>query len=591
MSWSMGSISQNVSNVNTIGYKRKDTEFKTMLSESHSAPTGPGGGLDIFGVHTADRYAITAQGVITPSDKWSDMAINGRGFFIVSQPSSTDPTTGQPAPPATLSLTDAGSVLYTRAGDFREFAVHTATTTTGTTTSSSPSTSPGTNDTTYLTTSSGQFLMGWKADAWGRIAGEYTSAQTPVPPSTTTTTATTTTTTATGGTKTLVPISWQPNMLQNGAATTAMQMVFNLPSNMPASTGIQTADTTVNDLTNTAQTLRTTWTRTGADTWDVSFSLPNNPGINIMSTQPVAVTFDANGNITTPTGGTTNLDIDWDGNGIIDPVLTPNESQQAVNLSTLKPTTKTTPLTLSMYDNAYNAQTVTANFERWSTDKWAMTISVPATNGTLTDLQVGTGTTTTTPTTPPATTTPVVIPLTFDGAGNLTSPTAGKVTMTVNWSATGAGTSTVTMDIAKLTQLADSSDKISIKSIDQDGYSKGMLSGMTVSQYGEVIGQFTNGKTRTLYKIPVATFAAPDSLDPVSGTLFRRTEEAGAVTVDSVDDQGSGSAIVGSATESSNVKIEDEFTKMIITQKAYSTNAQVFKTADEMTTAVRDLIS
>jgi flagellar hook protein FlgE len=576
----MGSISQNVSNVNTIGYKRKETDFKTVLSETHAAPSAGGGGLDVFGVKTADRFAITAQGVLTPSDSWSDMAINGRGFFIVSQP-TIDATTGAASAPSTVSMTDAGSILYTRAGDFREYAVHTTTTTTGATTSSNPSTSPGQTDTTYLTTPAGQFLMGWKADAWGRIQGEYTSCQTPVPPSATATTGTTTTTTtSSGGTTTLVPISWQPNMVQNGAATTAMQLVMNLPANMPASTAVQTKDTTVKDLANVDQTLRATWTRTAADTWSVGFSLPNNAGINIMSAQPITVTMDGAGNISSPTGGTTNVDIDWDGDGVI--TAGGNESQQAVNLTALKPTQVTTPLMLTVYDNSYNAQSITANFERWGTDSWAMTMSMPSTVGTLSSLQVGT------PTTPPAT--PAVIPITFDGAGNLVSPTS-NITMGITWAGATAGTSTISIDESKLTQLADDNNKIIIKSNDQDGYGSGMLSGTYVSDYGEVIGKFSNGRTRTLYKIPVATFAAPNLLDPISGTLFRRTQEAGDVTVDSIDDQGSGAQIMGATTEASNVKIEDEFTKMIITQKAYSTNAEVFKTCNEMTQSVRDLIT
>ena len=53
--------------------------------------------------------------------------------------------------------------------------------------------------------------------------------------------------------------------------------------------------------------------------------------------------------------------------------------------------------------------------------------------------------------------------------------------------------------------------------------------------------------------------------------------------------QGSGAAMVASSVETSNVDLGDQFTRMIITQKAYSMNATVFKTADEMTQTARDM--
>ncbi len=70
MDWAMGSISQNIANVNTPGYKEKESLFKTVLSESHTAQTNPGttaGSSNIFGVRAVDRNLITKSGTITPT--------------------------------------------------------------------------------------------------------------------------------------------------------------------------------------------------------------------------------------------------------------------------------------------------------------------------------------------------------------------------------------------------------------------------------------------------------------------------------------------------------------------------------------------
>ena len=88
-SWDMNSISQNISNVNTTGYKRKETLFKTVMSESKAGPSTSSGKLNVFGVQTADRSHIAAQGIIGASSHATDLAINGNGFFVVGSPLST----------------------------------------------------------------------------------------------------------------------------------------------------------------------------------------------------------------------------------------------------------------------------------------------------------------------------------------------------------------------------------------------------------------------------------------------------------------------------------------------------------------------
>jgi flagellar hook protein FlgE len=100
-------------------------------------------------------------------------------------------------------------------------------------------------------------------------------------------------------------------------------------------------------------------------------------------------------------------------------------------------------------------------------------------------------------------------------------------------------------------------------------------------QEGYVIATFTNGATQWIYKLPLATFANPLALDPRTGNVFAQTAASGEFNLRDAGAGGAGS-VVPSALEAANVDLADEFTKMIVTQRAYSANARIITTADEM---------
>ena len=88
----LGAVSDNIANVNTVGYKRASTEFSSLISEGNHSEYNSGG------VETTTRYAISDEGLIMGSTSKTDLAIRGNGFFVV---------------------TDAGGTPYmTRAGAF-----------------------------------------------------------------------------------------------------------------------------------------------------------------------------------------------------------------------------------------------------------------------------------------------------------------------------------------------------------------------------------------------------------------------------------------------------------------------------------------
>ncbi|MEQ8370538.1 MAG: flagellar hook-basal body complex protein, partial [Alphaproteobacteria bacterium] len=82
-------------------------------------------------------------------------------------------------------------------------------------------------------------------------------------------------------------------------------------------------------------------------------------------------------------------------------------------------------------------------------------------------------------------------------------------------------------------------------------------------------------------RLPIGTFPNPNGLNLVSGNAFSATDRAGDFFL---NDAGSGSAgaIAAGALEQSGVDLAEEFTNMIIVQRAYSAGTKVITTADEM---------
>jgi len=114
-----------------------------------------------------------------------------------------------------------------------------------------------------------------------------------------------------------------------------------------------------------------------------------------------------------------------------------------------------------------------------------------------------------------------------------------------------------------------------------DGTLFGGLSGVRVDEEGFVVAQFTNGIERNLYKLPVATFANADGLGTVNGNAYRQTTQSGSPSMKAADEAGAGK-ISSKAVEQSTVDIAEEFSDMIIIQRAYSAASKIITTADEM---------
>jgi len=202
---------------------------------------------------------------------------------------------------------------------------------------------------------------------------------------------------------------------------------------------------------------------------------------------------------------------------------------------------------IAYFDQNGDQQNVTLTFTRTAANTWQVT-------GT------------------PAGGTPINQTMTFDGNGNLTS--AGTI------SAGGL----FDLDVSAVSQRGTEFMKVSYQN---DGLGKGQFVRYEVDQTGLVSGVFSSGAARSLYRVAIADFANPNALDEHNASLYSATDASGAASlrVASVER----TTLNPGAVEIANVDLADSFTKMIVTQRAYDSSAQVVRTIDEMTQTIRDL--
>ncbi len=132
-----------------------------------------------------------------------------------------------------------------------------------------------------------------------------------------------------------------------------------------------------------------------------------------------------------------------------------------------------------------------------------------------------------------------------------------------------------------ITQFADSNGDAEA-TIQQNGFAAGSLESVAVTDKGRIAGTYSNGRTIDLAEITLANFSGANMLKRIDGGAFEETAESGGPTY------GAPGSIIGSSLEGSNVDIADEFTKLIVTQQAYSANTKVITTSNQM---VQDLLN
>jgi flagellar hook protein FlgE len=187
---------------------------------------------------------------------------------------------------------------------------------------------------------------------------------------------------------------------------------------------------------------------------------------------------------------------------------------------------------------------------------------------------------------------------TFSNQGILTQINGGAIadqSLTVSGFPSGAQPLVLTWDLVnnvtglsrgEMTSYA--SDSVT-NSVVQDGYSTGVLRGLSVDGEGIISGLFSNGQTQQLWQVQLADFLSPWGLSRQGDTLFGETAQSGQPIYGTAKTGGFGS-IMGSALEQSNVDLSSEFVTMIQNQRAYQANSRIVTTVDQMMQEVVNLV-
>jgi flagellar hook protein FlgE len=591
-SFALQNISGNIANSSTVGYKGIGTSFEDLVASATTPDRQPAGGV------TAHSQAtITTQGSISASTVGTNIAISGDGFFNVQKPIGVTDNV-----PVFNGVTD-----YTRRGDFQL------------------------NANGNLVNGAGYYLLGVTVDPkTGNPVGNVPqvlqfqnnfipaqattkityAANLPTKPSTVaSSTAATGSLVALGG---LNPADFSPGFNPQIVGTPATPFAdatttgSAVNSKLVAPTLI-TGATLLSGAANTNSLTSNFNAGPPGDTITVNgttitFVAAGAVGNQLNVTDSVAtllakidsITGTANpstvagGAITLHTGTTSNLSITSSnaaamaalglpatvtlarngggtaGAGVVigsDNTVFTNESISGGAVTAFDPTG--TPINLQLRW----AKTDSATLGAGHTDTWNLFYQSSSTATGAQTAWVNAGTN-----------------FVFAN-GTLVNP-AGSSIVIPNVAVNNQSLGNITFNFGSggLTQFASTGGTVTVNQIQQDGFAAGQLQSVAINNSGLVVGTFSNGQNLDLAAVSLSHFNGTNFLKALDGGAYAATDLSGVAIT------GATGTINGSSLEGSNTDIADEFTKLIVTQQAYSANTKVITTANDMVQSLLNVL-
>ena len=239
------------------------------------------------------------------------------------------------------------------------------------------------------------------------------------------------------------------------------------------------------------------------------------------------------------------------------------------NLDATAAVGKTVQTSITMYDSQGNPHPMNYTFTKTGSNAWNMSILNGTTPVVFTD-NAGA----------PLAGSPTTMPVTFDTAGKMTSPTAPS-DLFFN---PGMGTSwpaPVDVDLSGVSQFGGASTALAKTPVSGGGAAMGTLQSFSLGDDGSITGVYTNGQRQLIGQLALATFANPAGLTKAGNSSYRVGDNSGDPQVGTAGSGGRGSLTAG-ALEMSNVDLSQEFTGLIIAQRGFQANSKVITTSDEM---------
>lgn len=559
------SIANNIANINTIGFKKTRPVFSSLLYQTQKIGMAGQDPMQIgLGSRLQSTDTILTEGMILQSDKDTDLAIEGNGFFTLLDPNG-----------------NGSSFLFTRAGDFSVDADG------------------------NLVNPEGYKVVGWLAQPSQQGTGYFI----PKDP---------TTGIPTGQ---IQPINFKDYENVAAVASTYIRFKANLNSSSTVKeyTPLETSsdpNMRVNfnsvfnsngELLNVKDGDNFQISFDGGKTWH-TYEYDNNSNVtqgaegfttiddliqdienDINNANIKAKVSFENGKLIIKNAGSSSLDIKVRPT-TEDPAFPhPQENQKLTTIfenlnQVLKPgqTASTQQMEAAthvvhsfFYDATGEKHDIDVVFKRIDQNKWSYEVTLPNNDGTVTN---NTGV------------------INFDNNGgldpNTQSPTvnislnngAPPVQLLVNfWNTDDAKYDG--NQFTGLTQFALDSDT-SFQT--QDGSPPGLLQKLYVDRTGTFYGAYSNGKSYPIAQIAISKFMNPQGLERVGKTLFKITPNADSQAVLSsngfigIASEGGRGIVLSKHLESSNVNLGDEFVNLIVYQRGFEASSKGVTTANEM---------
>ncbi len=509
---SLNVIGDNLANLNTSGFKASRVSFATELSSTLRPALAPAGGLGgINPLQVGSGTSVSSvdrdftQGNLAPTGRPLDLAIQGDGFFI---------------------LTDGFQDFYTRVGAFNV---------------------DRSND--FVDSGTGLKVKGVSGNAINIPVNATVPGQA----------------TATVDIKGNLNAEFTSGALNHIVTTSSAYLTGGAPA---------TAATALNALDNNTtpyvagDTINIVGTEHNAADISASFIYGAGAGQDgttlgdlrdfiTASYGTAAASIDASGNIVLTADPAGNSDITMT---VADATGNTGATTHPSYAITTNGSGDVYSTTIPIFDSRGSSFLVALHFEKTASNTWDLTPTMAATDGSVTD---------------------ALTALTFNANGSFQTTTG---TPSINITYLDGSTQTVSLDFgtanafAGLTQFGGTS---SAAATDQDGHGEGFFSSTTVNSDGNVVALFTNGQTQNIGQLQLATFSNTAGLSSEGNNAFLPTLSSGAAVLRTAL-TGRVGAVISGVLEASNVDIAEEFTKLIVAQRAFQANARTITTTDEV---------
>jgi len=519
-------IGNNISNVNTIGFKGSRATFSDTFNQFvryGANPTEATGGTNAFqiglGVKINSIDRNWTQGTFETTGILTDLALQGKGMFI---------------------LKNNGETFYSRAGAFTFDA-----------------------DGKLVNPQNGAIVQG-KIGVDGVIPPGNNLEDIKIDPNLKLPAVASTN------------INWGGNLTSNSSLTRSEELVHT--GNM--TTGLAVGDeltytNTIYDHNGNEYTFNATYEKTADNTYDLTYELTDSDGNPVGAAVTTEVVFDADTGEVLTIGGNPpaainiadpalGIDFDFDLTTVTQKDGTTTVSSSVDNNRESNVVTGT----VTIFDSLGVSHTLSLKFSKTAANEWNWNVAIPESSGTLNN---GSGT----------------ISFNPDGSIKSISPNPPVLSFTPS---NGSSAQSIELNLGEgFSGVTQTSASSVISALSQNGSAAANLSNLSIDQYGYIIGVFSNGQSRNLAQVMVATFPNLNGLVGVGGNMYSVSANSGEAFI-GFPGETTQTTIQSRTLEQSNVDLTEEFTRMIVSQRGFQANARVITVSDSLLQETTNLV-